>query len=194
MTAAAGFTVKVMGPVNVVVKWILAALLAAMCLLIGWQIFARFIMGDALEFSEEASRFIMVWLVLLGAGYAVKDHRLIRVDALELFLKNRSRSVVMVSAWLVSIVFYILLIWFGTSMALGVTYQIAPSTEISMTWAIAALPVGGLLMLFNTLYAISRFSLGLGLSGDPQEDETSDDSEANDGADSAGPRKDGDAQ
>lgn len=185
MKRAAHVLIRVMEPINAAVKWVMAALLAAMALLIGWQIFARFFIGGGLDFSEEAARFIMVWLVLLGAGYAVKEHRLIRVDALERFLKGTSQSVVMMVAWAVCIVFYLLLIWFGTSMSIGVSYQLAPASEISMTWAIAALPVGGLLMLLNTLYAMSRYSLGHSLAGEVGRDPD----EAPDGS-----SKDGDPQ
>lgn len=166
MTSIARGLIGMMNPINMAVKWVLGGLLAAMALLIGWQIFARFFIGGGLDFSEEAARFIMVWLVLLGAGYAVKEHRLIRVDALERLLTGVSQSMVMVTAWVVCIVFYVLLIWFGTSMAVGVSYQLAPASEISMTWAISALPAGGLLMLLNTLYAMSRYYLGEPLNGD----------------------------
>lgn len=165
MNVVARTLIRLMDPVNLILKWVLAALLATMCVLIGWQIFARFVVGEALDFSEEASRFIMVWLVLLGAAYAAKDHRLIRVDALERSLTLKPRSAVMLTAWIASIVFYLMLIWFGISMAGGVSYQLSPATEISMTWAMAALPVGGALMLLNTMYAMSRFSLGLELTG-----------------------------
>lgn len=177
MNVVARTLIRLMDPVNLILKWVLAALLATMCVLIGWQIFARFVVGEALDFSEEASRFIMVWLVLLGAAYAAKDHRLIRVDALERSLTLKPRSAVMLTAWIASIVFYLMLIWFGISMAGGVSYQLSPATEISMTWAMAALPVGGALMLLNTMYAMSRFSLGLeltGAGGEPQVGEGTD--------------------
>ncbi len=187
MNVLARALMTVMHPINVMIKWILVILLASMCTLIGWQIFTRFVMGNALDFSEEASRFIMIWLVLLGAAYAAKDQRLIRIDALERFLKGKPRSSVMFAAWIASIIFYGMLIWFGTSMAAGVSYQTSPAIEISMSWALAAIPVGGALMLLNTLYAMSRFSLGFELAGDVAEPER--------GETTVGePMKDGDAR
>lgn len=168
MTRSARALVAFMGPVNVVLRWVLAALLGTMCVLIGWQVFARFVVGDALHFSEEISRFIMVWLVLLGAAYAIKDNRMIRVDALERLMTGRSRAAVMLTAWIVSIFFYLLLIVFGTSIATAVSYQLAPATGISMSWAIAALPVAGVLMMLNTLHAMSKFHLGIEMKSEAE--------------------------
>jgi TRAP-type C4-dicarboxylate transport system permease small subunit len=68
--------------VNWLVGWVLAALLMVMSVLISWQVFARYIMGNSLSFSEEVSRFSMVWLAMLGAAYAYRQGTLIAVDLL----------------------------------------------------------------------------------------------------------------
>lgn len=67
---------------NRLIGWILAGLLLLMTMLIFWQVFARFVVGSPLYFSDEIARFSMLWLTFLGAGYAYRKGTLISVDIL----------------------------------------------------------------------------------------------------------------
>lgn len=143
--------VRIMDRVNHVIGLILALILATMTLLIGWQVFARFIVGNSLTFSEEVSRFLMIWLTLLGAAYAVRRGTLLAVDLVPDLLKGRKQTVVKVVAHVLSLGFYVVLIVYGWNIASTVSYQTAPATGISMRWPMLALCAGGVLMFLNTL-------------------------------------------
>jgi TRAP-type C4-dicarboxylate transport system permease small subunit len=137
--------------INHAVGIVLAVMLAVMTVLITWQVFARFVVGDSLTFSEEVSRFLMIWLTLLGSAYAVRRGSLLAVELLPDLLHGTAWKVVKVSAHLLSLAFYVILITYGWQIASIVSYQKAPATGISMMWPMLALSVGGLLMLLNTL-------------------------------------------
>lgn len=160
MTAVMNGFMRGMDVLNVGVRWALAAMLAVMTVLIGWQVFARFVMGDSLSFSEEISRFLMVWLVLLGSAYAARNGRLMKVDILETVVSDRFRPVVLLLAGFVSILFYLVLVVFGFMIMSAVSYQLTPATQISMSIPMAALPVGGVFLVLNTLYNMSAVVLG----------------------------------
>lgn len=146
---------------NVGIRWILAALMFVMTVLIGWQVIARFIVGDSLTFSEEVSRFVMVWLVIVGAAYAAKNGRLMKVDIVEHLLSGKAKQTVIMVAGLLSIVFYLVLVVFGFFIVNAVSYQLTPATEVSMSIPMAALPVGGLLLIINTVHQMFGVSLGI---------------------------------
>ena len=60
-------------------------LMAAMSLLIGTQIFMRYVMQASLSWSEELARYFFIWMTYLGIAYAVRKDAHIRVTmALEL--------------------------------------------------------------------------------------------------------------
>jgi TRAP-type transport system small permease protein len=143
--------VRLMDGINHVVGLVLALMLAVMSVLITWQVFARFVAGNSLTFSEEVSRFLMIWLTLLGAAYAVRRGTLLAVDLLPDLLKGRTQKTVKVAAHLLSLTFYVVLIYFGWNIAQTVSYQTAPATGLSMRWPMLALSAGGVLMLLNTL-------------------------------------------
>ena len=152
---------RVVDGLNIAVRWILAALMLVMTVLIGWQVIARFIVGESLTFSEEVSRFVMVWLVLLGASYAAKNGRLMKVDIVEHMLSGRAKSTVIMVAGVLSIVFYLVLVVFGFFIVSAVSYQMTPATEVSMSIPMAALPVGGILLVTNTIHQMFGVALGV---------------------------------
>ena len=67
------------GHFNRLIGWGLALLLLVMTVLIFWQVFARFVVGSPLFFSDEIARFSMLWLTFIGAGYAYRKGTLISV-------------------------------------------------------------------------------------------------------------------
>lgn len=140
-----------MDGVNRVVGWSLALMMAAMTVLIGWQVFARFVVGNSLTFSEEVSRFLMIWLTLLGAAYAVRKGTLLAVELVPDLLKGTTKKVVRLGSHVLSLSFYVILIVFGWDIAATVAYQTAPATGLSMRWPMLALCAGGVLMFLNTL-------------------------------------------
>jgi TRAP-type C4-dicarboxylate transport system permease small subunit len=140
-----------MDGVNRVVGWSLALMLATMTGLIGWQVFARFVVGNSLTFSEEVSRFLMIWLTLLGAAYAVRKGTLLAVELVPDLLTGTTKKVVRLTSHVLSLSFYVILIVFGWDIAATVAYQTAPATGLSMRWPMLALCAGGVLMFLNTL-------------------------------------------
>jgi len=58
---------------------IVVALMALMSILIGVQIFMRYVMGASLSWSEELSRYFFIWATYVGIAYAVRKDAHIRV-------------------------------------------------------------------------------------------------------------------
>ena len=104
---------------------------------------------------------VMVWLVLLGAAYAAKNGRLMKVDIVEHMLSGRAKSTVIMVAGVLSIVFYLVLVVFGFFIVSAVSYQMTPATEVSMSIPMAALPVGGILLVINTIHQMFGVALGV---------------------------------
>ena len=59
-----------------VAQWISRACLLAMTVIIGWQVYARYVLNSSPSWSETTSISLMGWFVLVGAGAAVRyrDH------------------------------------------------------------------------------------------------------------------------
>lgn len=136
---------------NWVVGWFIALLLAVMTALITWQVFARYVMGSPLSFSEEIARFSMIWMTMLGAGYAFRYGTLISVDIVAELASERVERLVAIGIAIASGVFAYVLLTEGWSLANRVSGQTAPSTRVSMLWLYAAMPVGAALIIINAV-------------------------------------------
>ena len=131
--------------------WVLAALLLVMTVLITWQVIARFVIGSPLTFSEEVSRFAMIWMTMLGAAYAYRYGTLISVDVLTDIAGPRMTRVLRIGIALLSLAFAYVLLTQGFSITMRVAGQTAPSTRVSMAWLYAAVPAGATLIALNAV-------------------------------------------
>lgn len=131
--------------------WVLAALLLVMTVLITWQVIARFVIGSPLTFSEEVSRFAMIWMTMLGAAYAYRYGTLISVDVFTDIAGPRMTRVLRIVIALLSLAFAYVLLTQGFSITMRVAGQTAPSTRVSMAWLYAAVPAGATLIALNAV-------------------------------------------
>lgn len=134
---------------NWLVGWFIAFLLALMTALIAWQVFARYVMGSPLSFSEEIARFSMIWMTMLGAGYAFRYGTLISVDLVTELASKSVERVFSIAIAFIAILFAYVLLTEGWSLAERVSRQTAPSTRVSMLWLYAAMPIGAALICIN---------------------------------------------
>ncbi|MBC7147600.1 MAG: TRAP transporter small permease [Thioclava marina] len=61
---------------------IIVVLVSAMSLLVGVQIFMRYVMSASLSWSEELARYLFIWATYLGVAFAVRRDAHIRVSML----------------------------------------------------------------------------------------------------------------
>ena len=56
------------------VNWLLIALMGVMIVLVFGNVVLRFVFNSGITFSEEVSRFVFMWLTLIGALLVMKDN------------------------------------------------------------------------------------------------------------------------
>lgn len=136
---------------NCILGWFLAFTLLVMTVLIFWQFFARFVIGKPLYFSEEIARFSMIWLTFLGAGFAYRKGLLISIDIALEHVGPMLGKMIRILVILLSISFAFILTYFGFDLVDRVSHQTAPSTRISMMWPYIAVPLGGIVIIINSI-------------------------------------------
>lgn len=136
---------------NRLIGWGLAALLLVMTVLIFWQVFARFVVGSPLHFSDEIARFSMLWLTFVGAGYAYRHGTLISVNIILEYSGPRFAKILRIGIVICSALFAFVMVKYGFDLVERVARQTAPSTRISMMWPYLSVPVGGLIIIVNSV-------------------------------------------
>ena len=119
--------------------------LVAMTVIIGWQVFGRYILASSPSWTEQASLILMIWYVMLAAAAGVYEGFHIRIGLLEEKLGERARPIRRVVAGIVMLLGLVLLVY-GAQLCWLVRENVVPSLGISRSVAYFPLPVSGLLM------------------------------------------------
>ena len=133
------------------VNWFLAVLMLAMVVIIAAQVWFRFVMNDPLAWSEEAGRYLFVWISFVGAAAGVRYQVHLGIDLPPLLLSEKACRVVVVLVNLIIQVFLAVIAYWGFKILAIIKFQVSPSMQISMLYPYLSVPVGSILMLINSL-------------------------------------------
>lgn len=139
-----------------VLQVLLTVLMAVMIVPVTLQIFSRFFdFVPRYIWTEEAARFCLIWLIMLGATIAVRDGAHFDVDVLPIPKTAKSKAVgrivVHVSIFLVAVIF----LAFGWRFAEFGWQQSSEMTGLNMLAIHAAWPFAGLCWLTFLTEAIT---------------------------------------
>lgn len=130
-------------------------LLFVVCILF-LQVVLRFGFNAALPWPEEASRYAMIWVVMLVGSVLVRDEQLITVDFFDRFWPRRvivARNVLY--RVLLFAVLAVLMVE-GWKQAVTAWPRTTAATQISWFWPYLAVPLGAGLMLFQMAFLVVR--------------------------------------
>lgn len=126
-------------------------LLVAMTLVTFAQVFFRFVIVHSLPWSEEFSRYALVWASFLGASIALKRGLHIGVEAFVAKLPKEMRRFIYLLTLMIIILFLLVVIVKGFEMAFFNMKQSSPAMRIPMGFPYLAIPAGALLMFIHLL-------------------------------------------
>ncbi|KAB7623678.1 TRAP transporter small permease [Alkalilimnicola sp. S0819] len=126
---------------------LMGLMLAVVCL----QIFARYVLGDSLSWSEELSRFLLVWITFLFAGISFARGEMIAVEMFTARLPRVLQAVFMALGGLATVTLFALLTWYGYDYAEWNRVQTSSALQVSMYYVYLAVPVGSALLVLHVL-------------------------------------------
>lgn len=141
-----------------ILEYLLALLLGSMTLDVLWGVFTRYAMGSQSSWTDELARFLLIWVGILGAGYASGKNLHIAIDLLPNYLnkKNKRRLEIFIAAIVVLFVASVFVIggirYTYISFALG---QSSPALNVPMGIVYAVFPISGICIIYyrlNDLY------------------------------------------
>jgi len=142
---------KILNFVQALTEYALCLLVIAMVVIVFAQVIFRFVLRASLPWSEEAARYLMVWISMLGASIAVRNKGHIGVEAVVMLLPASLKKAVSVGTTFVAAIFFAGVVYYGLGVLRVVRAQTSPAMEISMAIPYGALIVGGALMLLYSL-------------------------------------------
>lgn len=133
--------------------------IGGMAVIIGMQVFNRYVLEESLVWSEELGRYLFIWAIYIGSSFAAKEDRHLEVTIVRNFSGPRVKKIVLTVAHILTIGFCGLCVVWGIQMVqfLAKTGQQTPALEVSMYWVYLSLPVGMALMGLRTAQKLWQY-------------------------------------
>lgn len=144
-----------------VCKYATILLVAAITIVVCAGIFWRYFLNNSLAWTEETSKFLMVWMVFTGIPLALKAGSHAAIEALPNALPEKSRQTLYAFIYLSIIVLMAILIQQGWLFALNARLQETSTTQISMMFVFISMPIGGVLMILVALELFIQAIIGI---------------------------------
>lgn len=140
---------------NMIIVVVAGIVLCFMCIAVFGSVVSRFVANFSLAWVEEAATFGIAWVVTLGTALAVRGGDLTAVELVAMKLKAESNRKLKLLVCVISVVYFLFVIYSGWKMANIAQMQSSPTIPwLSMYWVYLAMPVGALCMFANM---IARF-------------------------------------
>lgn len=143
--------------IDTVFRRVLASLMAVMVLCVTWQIVSRYFLGEPASWTEELSRFLLIWIGLLGGSYAYHVKMHLGLDLLAARLSPKAR--IFQSRFIhIAVIFFALTALVGGGCRLiWLTYdlsQYSAALGVPMALVYCSLPISGLMFVLYACIAL----------------------------------------
>ena len=144
---------KIIGVISKIQNTFATLLFFCLLLTVSLQIISRFIIQAPIRWTEEGSRFLFLWVALMGACISVqkRTHFLISIYDVKA-IKNRALRVFLeVLPEMIVFAFCIFITYYGWLYFLSGFSRRGIEVPMQMSWVFAAIPVSGITMAIYTV-------------------------------------------
>jgi len=143
--------------VNRGLGWLLVFLMGVAVLNVVWQGFTRYVISAPSQFTQELARYLLIWIGILGSGYAAGQRAHLSLELLPESLEGRQLSwlkiviegSVLAFAFIVMVVGGVRLVYI-----LILSGQTSATLNLLIGYVYAVVPLSGLLISFYSVIHI----------------------------------------
>ena len=155
---AAGAIEQLSSFCNRYAEYFLLLLGASMTAIVILQVFSRYALNHSLFWSEELARYLLVWLTFIGATVAYHRNMHPGVDIIFKRLQRKNRTRIRLLVHLISLAFFLILIWYGCNFAYFIRAQTTPALSLPKWLVFSIIPLSGILFTLHCLAFLYRGS------------------------------------
>lgn len=139
-------------------QYLIAGLLMFNLAILFITVVLRYGFNNPPVWPEEASRYVMIWIIYLGVSQSIENNTEIKIDILsQLIMSTYHKRVLNMIASVISLVASIFMAWYGFDFAKSLfnSQQIAASFPMAMGFIYLIIPFAGILMAIKFIYRLS---------------------------------------
>lgn len=134
-------------------EFLLVLFLAAMAVIMGIQVLARYVLGMSLSWSEEVARYLFIWSGFLSVSYCTKKCVSIKIEQFVASFPKRWKAALKVLNHTIELVLFLYLLPFAWNYFYSavISGQKSPALELPMYLVQAAPMTGFVLCAFRVV-------------------------------------------
>lgn len=150
--------------INVLVQKTLILMMTMIVVTVTWQVFSRFILASPSSFTEELSRFLLIWIGMLGAAYAYHTRAHLGLDLFVNKCPPTKKRSLMISIELMVLIFASTILVFGGTSLVAMTLELKQTSaalEVQVGLVYLVVPISGVLICMysvDNLLRLLRFT------------------------------------
>lgn len=151
------FSIKTKSKLDNVIAHLLVILMALMVLNVTWQVTSRYVFKNPSSFTDELSRYMLIWVGMLGAAYVAGKNEHLAVDILLTKLKGKAQQKLMILIHVCVLVFAVTAMMIGGSNLVYITFilgQKSATLQIPLAYVYGIIPFSGILVVYYQTYSI----------------------------------------
>lgn len=137
--------------VDKALRTILVVLVVALVSSVAWQVLSRYLLTDPSPWTEELARFLLIWIGMLGASYAFRQHAHLGLELLPIKLQGVSATVLRYFTLAVIALFAATVLIAGGGNLVSLTWELRQYSAVlglPVAWVYSVVPLTGLLVVF----------------------------------------------
>jgi TRAP-type C4-dicarboxylate transport system permease small subunit len=140
-----------------IVAWMLIVLMGFMVLNVSWQVLSRYVVQNPSSFTDELSRYMLIWLGMLGAAYVAGQNQHLAIDILpnKLSGKPKMKLLILINAFVLLFALFAMVL--GGSNLVYITYileQKSATLQLPLAYIYTIIPISGLLVIYYQIFQI----------------------------------------
>lgn len=147
----------------------ICVLMAAMVFNVLWQVFTRFVLRQPSSFTEEAARYLMIWVGLLGSAYATGQKSHLALDLITARLQGGRKRLSEIAIHTCVLLFALAvmvggggrLVWIQLSLG-----QQSAALQLKLGYVYLAVPLAGAFIVIYSLFALADAVRGTSQAGE----------------------------
>jgi len=137
--------------VDKVLGWALIVIMSLMVVNVLWQVFSRYITGSPSSYTDELSRYLMIWVGILGAAYVSGRNMHVAIDVIPMRAKPRTQKILLsiVNTFIILFAFFALVVGGLRLVYISHTLgQHSPALNMPLAFVYTVLPISGMLIIY----------------------------------------------
>ncbi|MGY6523685.1 MAG: TRAP transporter small permease [Mongoliitalea sp.] len=133
-----------------VIAHALILLMGAMVINVTWQVLSRYLLQNPSSFTDELSRYMLIWLGMLGAAYVAGQNQHLAIDILPKKLQGIQQKRLLIFIAGAILLFALIVMIIGGTNLVFITFMLGQKSatlQIPLAYVYTIIPLSGLLVV-----------------------------------------------